>query len=36
MPALTEPGQMALCSVRSACHDPALFERPAEHLRVQV
>jgi cytochrome P450 len=25
-----QPGQMALCSVRSACHDLALFERPAE------
>jgi hypothetical protein len=24
-----EPGQMALLSVRSACHDAALFERPA-------
>ena len=25
-----EPGQMALCSLRSACQDPNLFERPTE------
>jgi len=25
-----QPGQMALCSLRSACQDPALFERPGE------
>jgi len=25
-----QPGQMALCSLRSACQDPALFERPTE------